>query len=52
MKYTITKYDTIIGMLNELIDDKVKSRTYFVDKTDLKFQINLLSKNTHKNLEE
>ena len=38
-RYTITKYDTIIGMINELLDDKVKSRTFTIEKTDIKFQI-------------
>ena len=41
VRYTITRWDTIIGMINELIDDKVNSRTFTIEKTKIKFQINL-----------
>ncbi len=41
MKYNIDKYDTIIAMINELIDDKVKFRTFTVEKTEFKIQVNL-----------
>ena len=35
MKHTISEYDTVIGMLNELKPDE--SRTYYTEKYSIKF---------------
>ena len=35
MKHTISEYDTIIGMLNDL--ELNKSRTYYTEKDKIKF---------------
>mgnify|MGYP001597252092 FL=1 len=42
MKYTISEYDTIIGMLNDL--ESNKSRTYYTEKDKIKFIVRKIEK--------
>ena len=41
-KYTISEYDTIIGMLNELKPNE--SKTYYTEKDNIKFIVRKIEK--------
>jgi len=40
MKHSISEYDTIIAMLNEL--EPNKSRTYYTERDNIKFTVRIL----------